>query len=265
MSIKQLYLPAILGIATLAFSGLPSEAAIVPNPNPGDLFLGFRASGGQGASTSLLVNLGNDTAFPTTLGTNITLNLGSLGLDLIATYGNAWFSRDDLSWGIFGGRQNSGNPILYASIGKEGLGAPSAAWPALSLDARNGTYSKINSVLTACTNSTATANSPTATLQTNAANDGSYNFQVATAGTTDFGSLSQWTGIEGTFAAGTSGTALDVYRIAGSGVTQRGTFAISDNGVVTYSVVPEPSSSFLLVTAGALLGARRRRAASPVS
>jgi hypothetical protein len=136
---------------------------------------------------------------------------------------------------------NSNNPLSRLETRLDPF-INSAAWPALDLSSRQNVDSEIASVVTAYTGSTATANSAFATQQTNAANDGSYNFQVATVGTTDFGSLSQWTSIEGNFGAGTAGTVLDLYRIASSGVTQRGSFKIDDAGQLTYFVVPEPAT-----------------------
>jgi MYXO-CTERM domain-containing protein len=82
---------------------------------------------------------------------------------------------------------------------------------------------------------------------------------VATAGTTDFGSLSGWSSIEGDFGSGTSGTALDLYRIGGSWVSQLGTFTLTDAGVLNFTAVPEPSSAgTALALAGAALARRRR-------
>ena len=81
----------------------------------------------------------------------------------------------------------------------------------------------------------ATANSTAATFQPNSADASSYFKQVATAGTTDFGSLSEWASIEDSFGGGAAATGMDLYRIAGSGVTRTGTFTISGAGVLTFS------------------------------
>lgn len=224
--------------------------------------MGFRVSGGIGGATSYVVKLGSDTAFPTTPGTSFTLNLGELGLDLTETYGPNWDTREDLFWGIFGTR-TSASPIVYGSRERTNPTEPAAPWIALDLTARNNVDSQITSVLNGIggyRGSDATDHSAVGTFQTNTGQASSYFFQVATPGTTDFGSLSQWGSIEGSFAEGAEGTVLDLFRIAGSGVTQRGSFSINDEGEITYFVVPEPGSAAVAAAAGALsLGLTRRR------
>jgi hypothetical protein len=261
MTHNTLFTSALPAVAGLLLGHLPLNAATVPTPVSGELFAAFRASGGQGGSTAYIVKLGLDTSFSTTPGTSFTLSLGNVGLDLSDIYGANWSTRADLFWGVFGTRLNSNNPIVYGSKERANPLVNSDPWPALNLSARQSVDSAIASVITAYTGATATDNSPVATKQTNSANAGSYNFQVATDGTTDFGSLSQWSSIEGSFGSGAAGTVLDVYRNASSGVTQRGSFAINNAGQLSYSVVPEPTTGVLFALAGALLvGSRHRRA-----
>ena len=57
-----------------------------------------------------------------------------------------------------------------------------------------------------------------------------------TSGVSDFGSTSGWDSIEGDFGAGASGTVLDIFRIAKSGVTFFGTLTISSSGVITFTL-----------------------------
>lgn len=255
---------SLLALASLGVSLAPLQAAPVPDPVSGDLFVGFRVSGGAGGSQSYIVKLGLDTSFSTTPGTSFTLNLGDLGADLEAQYGANWSTRNDLFWGIFGTR-TSASPIVYGSRERLDPDTPSTPWVALDLTARNSVDSQIGSVLNnigGYRGSEATSNSLFGTFQDNSGQASSYNFQVATPGTTDFGSLSQWGSIEGSFANGADDTVLDLYRIAGSGVTQRGSFSIDDEGVISYFVVPEPASALILVAGTVMLiGARRHRSA----
>lgn len=258
----------LLPLAVILASALPSNAAIVANPQAGDIFLGFRASGGQGGSTSYLINLGPDTQFRSppagTAAPGAAFSVftgGDIGADLVATYGSNWNTRGDLSWGIFGVR-SSASSILYASREQNPIGLVTTPWDPLDATARNGTASAITSVLEGVNGyrgRNATANSTTAVLQPNSAEASSYFKQVATAGTTDFGSLSGWSSIEGDFGGGAAGTALDLYRIAGSGVSPLGTFTLSDAGVLNFTAVPEPSAALtaLSLTGAALV--RRRR------
>ncbi|MFM2167808.1 MAG: hypothetical protein RIS79_2179, partial [Verrucomicrobiota bacterium] len=72
----------------------------------GDLLLGFRASGGTGSSTNLIVNLGQaDTVYRDAI-SNLT-NIVDIGTLLNSTYGTGWDTRSDLFWGIVGVRTAS--------------------------------------------------------------------------------------------------------------------------------------------------------------
>ena len=66
----------------------------------GDLILGFRADGGQGADTNLKVNL--DPASGLATGGTTTVLTRLAVADLVATYGADWATRSDLSWGVIG-------------------------------------------------------------------------------------------------------------------------------------------------------------------
>jgi hypothetical protein len=253
-----------VGLATtLAISTSASFAATtVANPASNDIFLGFRASGGSGASTSYLVNLGQYSQFSgATPGSTISLSgIGDIGADLAATFGANWNTRQDLFWGVFG-IGSAGSATVYASREESSPGTPADAWPFLNSTTRASTYSQINSVINSIggyRGSTSTGNSTVATLQSNSAQASSYNYQVATSGTTDFGSVSQWSSIEGDFGSGVSGTKLDLFRINGSAVTNPGSFSISPTGSLSFTAIPEPSSALIGLAGTALLLIRRR-------
>jgi hypothetical protein len=254
----------LLAVASVLAGGYSAKGAAVPEPVAGDLFVGFRVSGGIGGSTSYLVKLGLDTAFTGSLGTSFSLSLGDLAADLQATYGTPevpWYERTDLYWGIFGTRGGA-SPTVYGSKERTGESLTLSPWPALGQTARSSVDTQIGSVLNnigGYRSLQATGNSPVAAFQPNSSQGSSYAFQVGTPGTNDFGSLSQWGSIEGSFANGTDGTSLDLFRISSSGVTYRGSFSIDDEGVISYSVVPEPSTAVLLLIGGAAIGGFRRR------
>jgi len=219
----------------------------VPDPVTGDVFLAFRASGGQGGSTSYIVKLGVDTQFTlAAAGSSFDVSgLGAIGEDLKVTYGDDWNTRADLFWGVFSFRPNNGNPIIYGSRERSQLNVRSTAWPSLSQQSRSSTANNISPVIQGIggyKSRESTINSAVATFQANSADASSYNKQVATAGTSDFGTLSQWSSIEGSFGNGAGGTILDLHRVAASGVTTVGSFSISSAGVVHFTnVVPTAS------------------------
>lgn len=253
-----------LAALAAALAGITqSHGAAVATPNAGDLFLGFRAGGGQGASVSYLVNIGNDLTYRNAAPGSAfdVLGAGNIGADLIATYGSNWNTRGDLFWGVFGTR-SSVNSTVYASREQDPIGAVTASWTSLDSTGRNGTSGAITSVISEVggyTGGEATANSAVGTIQTNSGAASSYNRQVATVGTTDFGSLSQWSSIEGDFGSGTAGTALDLYRLGSAGVSRVGTFSLNNAGTLHFAAaVPEPGTAFLSGVA-AIAGLTRRR------
>lgn len=232
----------------------------VTTPAAGDLFLAFRSTGGQGASLSYIVNIGSDLTYRNAAAgsTFIIAGIGDIGADLESTYGSGWSSRSDLFWGVFGARQAVSSTV-YASKEQDPGGS---SWSPLTQTARNATATSIIDVISGIggyTGAESTANSPVATLQTNSTSESSYNKQVSAAGTTDFGSLSQWSSIEGNFGDGAAGTALDLYRIAGTQAANLGSFTIAPDGALSFSAVPEPGSAALLLGAVGLAGLRRRR------
>ena len=245
MTLQSILQQRLFPVATaLAISTSVSLADLVPNPSSSDIFIGFRATEGDGASSSYLVKVGTYAQFSAIpAGSSITLgSLGNIGTDLSGTFGPTWQTRGDLFWGAFG-IGSSASAILYGSRERNPVSSASAAWPVLTDITRASTHSQINSVLNSISgyrSSIATANSAVATFQSNFSGAASYSYQVGTAGTSDFGSVSQWSGIEGDFGGGVSGTALDLYRINTSGVTRLGYFTISGTGVLTYT---NPSDS----------------------
>jgi hypothetical protein len=239
---RAVLLTAAAVVAPVTFS----LAAPVPVPVAGEVFLGFRAADGQGSSVSYLVKLGADTTFRNAAqGSEFdAIGLGNIGADLTATYGADWSTRADLSWGIFASRVTV-NSTVYASRARTTTGVIATAWPVLPQTSRNATAQTIvdvESSIGGYQGSEATANSSVATLQTNTSADSSYFKQVATPGTTDFGSLSQWTSIESNFGGGPSGAALDFFRLSSTGSTHVGTFTVSAAGVVHFTAVPLPVS-----------------------
>lgn len=232
----------LAAMTSWAFTVLIASASPVPDPLSGDLYLAFRASGGDGGADSYLIKLGASTTFRNAaLGSSFTVTgLGDIAADLTTKYGATWNTRGDVLWGIFGVSAGA-NPSLYASRNRSPVTAIATAWPALDLTGRGTTSSQITSVLEGIggyKGREATANSTVATFQPNALAASSYNYQVGSAGTTDFGSTSSWTSIEGDFGSGTSGTALDLFRIASTGVTRVGSFTVSNAGIVVFKAPP---------------------------
>jgi hypothetical protein len=271
MLIRSKHLLTMLAVAGITALAASANAATYV---AGDLLLGFRATGGTGASSNLIVNLGQaDTVYRDALA-NIT-SIVDIKTLLDSTYGVNWSTRSDLFWGVAGVRTASnlgaavdGDPVrtnyLSAAQSTYNPGTQqSTAWSVAGATSRADIANAISSLATnfttvAGTSSTAVMDSSTgSTWSTN--NTGSNSFAVGSS-------------IETSFASGASGSALDLYRIldrtSGANPTGtvglgswEGTFTISNAGVVGFTVaaVPEPSRALLggLGLAGVFF--RRRR------
>src|SRR3954464_3421427 len=80
-----------------------ASGATAATYQPGDVFLGFRASGGTGATKDYLVNLGAASQF--TNATAVTpVNTGNIATDLASAglFRGQWATRNDLFWGVSG-------------------------------------------------------------------------------------------------------------------------------------------------------------------
>ena len=256
------------GISLLLASFVPAARAATVAYTTGDLVLAFRADGGTGASQSLLIGIGAASQYNAAVGNpNLTLNVGTFGSDLVSTYGANWYDRTDLTWSVFGANDTA-NPsaTLYASRAQTTFGTAASPWPTLTAPGdRTATRAAISGVTTAFAGLQATANSTVSALQTNSSDPSSYSQQV-TFGSTDFGSLSQWTNIQGNFGPGSE--ALSLFRLNAS-TTNLGAFTVSDAGAVTFSgtsvniaaAVPEPSKAVFSMLGASVLLLRRRRPA----
>ena len=263
----QLLRTTLLALAGSLVGITHAFSATVAAPLSGDVFLAFRASGGTGASTSYIVNLGQGAQFSSaTPGSTVSLDaIGDIGADLVATYGAGWNTRSDLFWGVFGATDTV-NPTVYASKERADSDTQTTSWAQLTQGARSAVKTEILSVASGINGyqgSDSTANSPVGALQSNSGQASSYYFQVTNGGT-DFGSQSQWSSIEGDFGGGVSGTTLDLYRLRGTSpaVGYLGSFNIDNGGNLSFAAVPEPSLPLLGAVGTLLLVTGRRRVSS---
>jgi hypothetical protein len=274
MNSRKYLLGGISVLLAVTLSGPSADGAVTANSN--DLFLAFRASAGMGVEQTYLVEIGNYTLqnFPNTPGTRFTLSLGNIGNDLKAQFGDNWYNRADLNWGIFGSGDSASPITLFTSRERPSLSQQSEPWSPLGINSGTANDARLSirqarDYINANGGSTTTANSNFGFFQ-NAEDPGTYAQAISptlSPGAPDFRT---WSRIEGDFGAGISGTALDLYRFyvvndSDTSVAYRGTFTIDEAGVVTYMnlAIPEPSTMALVSVAGALLLNRRRRT-SPV-
>lgn len=271
----------LAALATMMLYIQPSNAALVYND--GDLILGFRATGGTGGTTNVLLNLGSASVFRDAT-SQFTLSLGNVDADLDAVFGGAWNTRLDLRWSVSGGQSFEGNGFtdltLFASrarafpFGTVGA-ANSTAWlrqsgstqsnPALKLEALGQKFGSGTTGVSGSDQIESTNAAGFGLIQSHAQNNSYEEFMPGGSQTGAGSSFSYFNGgIEANFANGAIGTGLDLYFMApGSGAgAYEGTFTISDNATITFTPtgVPEPGSAFMLALGlGALLTKRRRQ------
>ena len=271
---------AMLALACAAlFASTNANATLAYND--GDLILGFRATGGTGASTDYLVNLGSDSSFLTG-SSQLTLNVGNISTDLISIFGAGWKTRSDLFWSVSGVQKFAGNTLpnnsMFATNAETSIGAlgtqNSAAWnrassfssgaPALKIQSMSNKFAFGTTGAVSGTDQIESTNSAFALIQPTSQSNSFASFMPSLASASSYGYFVGSTpGIEGNFGAGTAGTVLDLYSLTpGAGASSFiGNFSINDSAQVTYTPtgVPEPTSIAILGAGAAMLGMVRRR------
>jgi len=256
---KQPIFGALFGAALVAGS---AQAALVVY-NPGDLLVGFRDVTG---TKSVVVNLGSAASFRDdslgfAVGSPVTLSLGDINTDLVATFGGSWASNSNMRWGIVGSPSNTatvGGDIattVYASKAETTTGTVGTGF--LLNNTNRGVASTTMMGLEGSTNGfntyQASSNNTGLVIQNNADPADWASFQPGgnnSTASTGFKVING--GIEGSLTQ-----TLDLFRTSAANSTSYvASFSLSGGSV---SVIPEPSS---LLVAGLGLGAlaiRRRR------
>ena len=228
----------------------------------GDVFLGFRATSGQGNTKTVLIDVGNFSRFTAGGG---SIAIGNFGAELGDTFSSSWNALDSVLWS--GIAYDSATKSLFNTIAEVTLGVAPAGYPSRSGTQQNSTGAQIANVgfqfnvgLVGGEASTVPANSGNTIIE----NDSDTNYWVAANRTPTWG-VAGWN-LEGNFGAGTGAAVatLAFYRIAptpgGTGGVFLGTFSINDTGSVIYTpAVPEPGTALFLGLGAIGLFVRRRR------
>ena len=252
----------------------------------GDLLLGFRATGGTGAASDVLVDLGNGSVAAvdaaSLAGTPLTFNISNVLATLNAVYGNNWSTRSDVFFSVAGANATVNSTIYITAPEVVGNGE-ATPWPGLGTSSQTGVKNKMNTegglpntsgYNFYIGNSNPNGAGPAVIEgQSDTNSYGSYmpGGTLANAGPAPGTSYAQFNPtIEGTFANGTGGISLDLIKLTSATGTDPGSdlgdFTISNTGVLTFtpdiSEVPESSTYAAAILAGGVVlvfAIRRRR------
>ena len=268
----------ILAAASIACATQTASAALAFNN--GDLILGFHASAGTGATQNVFFNLGSPIAYRD--GTNPAGTIGNIGTTLSSVYGNDWYSRTDLYFGVIGNLNANANTGLGSRAAVDGdpsrtfylSRATNTAGSASLIQA--GTYSGANLGAAGTTLSgmegifpNLTTEADGAAILSSSSQPVEWNNSWTTRNPIGGASFGIFTGgIQQNFGKAGSTTLVDLQRVLSTntgasptgtvgGGTYETTFAISNTGNI--SAIPEPSTT-LLGALGVIALLRRRRA-----
>ncbi len=283
-------------VVVWAAMGETSPAQTVAVNLTSDLILGFRATGGTGATLNLEVDLGPASQFyNATPGQIINLSgVNGLALkDISGAYGDNWSTRTDLFFGIIGGTGRSAGSAdghvpartVWASAPETTAGTQSTPWLRQSSQSQGFASSDIESLYagppSALSSQLQTSHSTVSalvnydgTVQTL----GSWTSEDLKAQTSSFHIFNPTIDIAASrigaagnsLLDGTSYAVLDLYELqpssaAGQAGVLIGAFGLNSAGNLVFDTnpgvftVPEPGSAFLLMIGGGLSALLRRR------
>lgn len=263
-------------IAALVIAVTVPAANAAVSFTPGDILVGFRATGGTGAGSNYVFNLGPGVTYRDNSNVGFVFNIG---VDLASLYGADWFGRTDLVWSIAGVRDNSafggtvvnGDPARAVYVSRTTT-APGASTPwnlgtasAVTQGANNMIATQNGFQLNGTIPRDATPNSGNRGVIQGVGDINSW--AAITDPSNPFGVFTP--AVKGTFGTGNPFAYLDLYRILAANPTgtvepqtiaqgvYQTTFTIDNQGNI--NAIPEPSSAMLAGLAGLAAFARRRR------
>jgi len=235
--------PSLLaGIAAIgALTSLCSFALPAAVYAPGDLFMGFRATGGPNPGAVVVVNLGQVSTYRDATST-VTPSLGNINQILTDQYGSDWQTNTttNVIWGIACAPSNTVTvggdtvPTLYASKLLSTVGSPGTGWSVAGSSNRTAIATNMTTFMSHLAAYLQSTYSTKAVVQDAADNFAWSKFMAPvgassyTSGNLDFGAFAEIEAV--------ASEKLSLFRVFGSGAgTYKGYFAISATGTLTFT------------------------------
>ena len=284
-------------LAAIGFAMPAAPACAQMTYTAGDLLLGFQATAGDGSSSTYVYNLGAGTGFRSHTSTGQIANLKA---DLDTIFGEGWYGRNNIYWGIAGVRDPAGSgpntvvngdprAAIYLSKAAS-IPGTSTAWdlPASSATSSPTTISVASSIatmqggfltitgettVTPLNRRTPTANSNGRGTEQLTSDINSWDEFNPVAGAAFGGYLTG--GVQGQLGSANAQTHLDLYRLLGRSSASAtpntpvgdgllvGTFSITAQGLVTFAAAAAASAYDTWADSFSLVGADRAGTADP--
>lgn len=229
-------------LATLSLSVFRLTASAALPVNDGDLFLGFRATGGAGATQDYLVNIGSAANYTGASSAFTVTSIGNIGADLSSVFGSDWSTRADVFWSVSGTNLPADAAYtLYATRSRSNVNNPATPWLRRSPSAQSATDSKFDALTLYYQNLGVAATSPVGTIQNTTDTNSYASYQpggtTENSGGISFGAFNP--SVEGNFG-GANGSVLDLFKIESSTTsglpsTWVGSFTVSASGQLTFT------------------------------
>jgi hypothetical protein len=231
-----------------------------------DLVLGFKSTS---ETTNLMINLGSFAQFDSAGGTEAkswSLDISSL---LTTAYGSDWNTQAGLNWGIAGtqGAQDAEKTSYVSSqwAATEGtLGVKnSTAWGAINSMGSGNAAANIGKAYNGMTlaSAAATIASNAVIIETSNANSWSSATTSTGAAFSIYNPQTRFQNQTTNLAAGETFSASDLYKMDYGVAGQfEGTFSLDQNGTLSFTAIPEPSTYAMILGAFTLgfIAIRRR-------
>ena len=244
-------------LAAIAIAGFAVTTSAQAQTNPisysaGNIFLGFRASGGTGAANSFVFNLGNFADLTIVGNGGSPQQVVDLGSELTTVFGADWKTRGQVTWGIFGMTDSARVPVYSSTSDDRALAPITRSFNQLATS--YASYTGMGDIYNAAIENGASTGATTGILGDGiVTGTGSGTWAENIAKAADFDVYNQ------TLEAGVA-TDLEFYSTSATRATKISQYNIDSSGVV--SVVPEPSTYFLFGLGALLMITLYRRKAN---